>query len=136
MKNCWVSPTISNIFDICKLQIVGLNLKKTAYFSYIIDGVGGLVTPNNFSMVSQRFLNGFSIACSLWKSVRFVVWCELGLKAGSHRKDYERIKRKDRPKTGEYYEILGQTFSNSFKKQDFQTILERYYLRFIIFPCL
>ena len=73
MKNCWVSPTISNIFDICKLQIVGLNLKKTAYFSYIIDGVGGLVTPNNFSMVSQRFLNGFPIACSLWKSVRFVV---------------------------------------------------------------
>ena len=53
------------------------------------------------------------------------VWCELGLKAGSHRKDYERIKLK----TGEDYEILGQTFSNSFKKQDFQTILERYYLR-------
>ena len=27
--------------------------------------------------------------------------------------------------TGEDYEILGQTFLNSFKKQDFQTILER-----------
>ena len=53
-------------------------------------------------------------------------------KAGSHRKEYERIKLK----TGEDYEIFGQTFSTSFKKQDFQTILERYYLRFIISPCL
>ena len=37
---------------------------------------------------------------------------------------------------GEDNEILGQIFSNSFKKQDFQPILERYYLRFIICPCL
>ena len=43
---------------------------------------------------------------------------------------------KDRLKTGEDYEILGQTFSNSFKKQDFQRNLERYYLRLIMFPCL
>ena len=33
------------------------------------------------------------------------------------------------------YGALGQTFSNLFKKLDFLTILERYYLRFIIFPC-
>ena len=56
----------------------------------------------------------------------------MALKAGSHRKHYERIKLK----TGEDYEILGQTFSNSFNKQDLQTILERYYLRFINVPCL
>ena len=54
------------------------------------------------------------------------------IKAGSHRKDYEKDQAKDRLKTGEDYEILGKTFSILFKK----TILGRYYLRFIFFPCL
>ena len=48
----------------------------------------------------------------------------------------KRFLAKDRLKTGKDYEISEQIFSKSFKKQDFQTILERYYLRFIILPCL
>ena len=60
--------------------------------------------------------------------------CKVCFKASSHRKNYryEKIKLK----IGEDYEILGKTFSNLFKKQDFQIFLKRYYLRFIFFPCL
>ena len=57
-------------------------------------------------------------------------------KARFTQKGLCKDQAKDRLKTGKDYEILGQTFSNSFKKLDFQTILEIYYLRFLIFPCL
>ena len=44
MKNHCVSPTISNRFDICGSQIVGINMGE-------ISGVGWVCTPNNFPII-------------------------------------------------------------------------------------
>ena len=50
-----------------------------------------MFTPNKFL---SPIIISVAIGGRRWPSVRKIVWCELGFKAGSHRKDYERIKLK------------------------------------------
>ena len=86
MKICQkklLDPTdiIKHVFH----KSVALISEKSADF-YLKKSVvvGGLFTPYDFSTISQRFLNDFSVVGSLWKSVGIVVWCELGFTVLRH----------------------------------------------------
>ena len=68
------------MFDICHLQIIGLNMGEIGRFLFKkIVGIGRVFTPNNFQKESLQFQNNFSVFGQRWGSVGFVVWCELGL---------------------------------------------------------
>ena len=78
---------------------------------------------------TERFPNDFSDIDSHWGLEEFVVWCELRL---VHT---ERIMKGSSSRRVKIMKYWGKPLHICLKT-GFQTILERYYLRFITFPCM